>query len=417
MQNKEEGNIKKRNITIAVIFYIVILLSLSISGFLGDNDKENVEYALKYFNQTDIDTGKSYFVYRLASSVIYRVLIIILALIYVLKGYHNRFIETLSSKIKPGILLIFISFATIFILINIIRIPFSVYSSFYLGKIYGVMKADFGTWFLRYMAGSGISIFLFCASLSVVSYLIDRTRRFYIYIPIAILFIGITISIIYPRIITPLFYEMKKPANNDLKKKITSMLENSKIEIDDIYIIDSGRISSSVNAYMTGFGKERRIVLYDTLLENYSHDEILSVIAHETCHYVEEHMLIGITLGVAGIMLVLFLLNKFLYLVINGDLKNLIKPQMHGVFIITMILMSFIGRPIENAISRQMESRADLYSLKLAGKPETFINMKKKMAIDNRTNILPGWIFSRFYYSHPPILSRIKTAGDYLGKK
>ena len=259
-----------------------------------------------------------------------------------------------------------------------------------------------------------IYLFILSISLSIITLVIEKTKRYYIYIPITAIIISFTITVLYPRVITPLFFEIEKLQNPALKEKITSMIKKTGIEIEDIFVIDSSRISNSVNAYMTGFGEERRIVLYDTLLKNDNDDEILSVIAHETCHYIEEHMLIGISLGIAGIFLVLPLMNMLSTFVGVNGLKGLVKPQTHSTFLILLALFVFISKPVKNTITRYIESRADAYSITLTEKPEAFIEIKKRIAIENRTYLLPNPVFIWYYYTHPPVLERIKRAEDSL---
>lgn len=405
-----------RNIILLASGYIFLFLILVYFGIIGDTSKKSMEYALKFFSAEEIATGKDCFTFRLIPHAIYRVISIIFLLVITANGYHKKIIQKLFRKSRFKKILPFLSFLVLFIALEILRFPFSYFSSFYAGKRFGILNADFITWLFRYFASSGIFILFISSMLTIVTTIIIRTKRYFIYIPVALFFAGIAVTIIYPRIITPVFYKMEKLHHGELREKINGMLAKSDMTVNEIYVIDSSRISEAVNAYMTGFGGDKKIVLYDTLIKNYNSDEILSVVAHEICHYREEHVLTGITIASASLFLLLPLLNFFLKITGAGNLKAISKPENHTLFIILLIIVLFISKPVRNGISRTLERRADYYSIALTGNPLSFIEIKRKMAEENKTHLLPHKIYSWFYYTHPPVLERIKSAEKYLEK-
>ena len=398
---------------VIVAVYIVSLIILAILGFSGDLNIDTLDHALKYFTKSDIDTGRSFFLYGLIPANIYRIIAVIFLLFLSVKGYYSRFAEWLARRFKSRSLQIAVSLTVLFALLMVLRFPFALFTGFIRREMFGLMKTDIYTWIIRYLSAGAISILLTVLAITILLVIVYRTKRYYFYIPMAFLILGLTFTTIYPRFITPLFYDTVKLPENDLKIKIFKLLQKADVEIDDIYIINKSRYSVSANAYMTGFGPDRKIYIYDTLLQNFSDDEVLSVIGHEVCHYVKDDMLTGLLLGAVGILLALPLLNYISIYFFRRNLKSLAHPDSHPALLILLIITIFISKPIENSISRRIEHRADVYSINFTGKPDTFIEMKKRMARINKSYLLPHPVYAWFYYTHPRILERIKIAEEY----
>ena len=400
----------QRNLILITSVYVIILISLFVLGLIGDSSEETINFALKHFSRAEIDTGKAYFLYTSAPIAVDRILEILFLLIVSVKGYHSIYAGWLSGKIKSSLLVTFISFISLFICFNIIEFPFVYFASFLAGKKFGLMNAGLFTWMTRYISSSAIGILITCAFMSAISIIIKNAKRYHIYVPIAALIIGLCIIELYPKFIIPLFYKMEVLPDSELKNKIKTMCGNADIEIDGIYTIDSGRISNSINAYMVGTGGKRKIIIYDTLLKLKNDDEILTIVAHEICHYAEEHMLTGISIAALSLYLFIPLLNRLSKLSGTGNLKCLVMPRKHSVLILLLIVLLFLIKPVKNTISRYFEKRADTFALNITGKPDVFIAIKKKMAVENKSNILPGKIYSWFYYTHPSALDRMRCA-------
>ena len=183
--------------------------------------------------------------------------------------------------------------------------------------------------------------------------------------------------------------------------------------VKEIEVLEKGQYDRFVNAYMIGMSSERKIVLYDNLVNNYSHNQILAVLAHEMGHYEEEHMAIGLTLGALSLLIVLPLLKLLTRKIFEIDIKDLANPVNHGIFILIISVLMFIANPIENSISRYIEKRADEYALDLTKDSETVIEMKRKMAKDNKSHLMQHPVYVWFYHSHPTTLERIRMAEKF----
>jgi STE24 endopeptidase len=264
------------------------------------------------------------------------------------------------------------------------------------------------------MSSTAIFILIAGCSLTIIAIIINRTKRYIIYIPIAMFMISMCVIELYPKIIIPLFYKMEPLPAGELKDKIESMCKRADIDIDGIYMIDSGRISNSVNARMIGFGRSRKIVINDTLINIKNNDEILAIIGHEMCHYVEEHMLKGISIALLSLFLFIPLLKRLAAASAAGDIKFLAAPQRHSILLLLLIFLLFLSDPVKNAISRHFEKRADEFSINITGNPEAFIGIKKKTAVTNKSLILPNKVYTWYYYTHPAVLDRIRYAESRL---
>lgn len=405
-----------KKINIIIFLYIITLSILTILGILGTNNSETIKIAERYFNPSDIETGKNLFLMGLVPYTIYRIIAILFLLLVLIKKYHEKIIMKISQRINNSYIISYLSILLILLSLSIIKLPFNIYAQFYREKTFGLLNIDFGLWFIRHMSQLGISLIVISLIVFLFITVIGKIRKFYLVIPVLFLVIGLSISIIFPRFITPLFYDYIEIKDQVLSEKIFSMARKADVEINEIKVINKSQYSNRANAYLTGIGGKRRIVLYDTLIKNFSQDEILAILAHEMCHYVEEHMLIGISLASSGMILFLILLNLISKYVFSKDIQKMIEPMSHVQLYILIIVMLFFISPIENTISRTMEKRADSYSLKMVEQPETFIKMKVKLARKNKSLLLPNPIFTWFYYSHPAILDRIRSAEIFLEK-
>ncbi|MDY6934856.1 MAG: M48 family metalloprotease [Spirochaetota bacterium] len=396
-----------------IYIYILSLLIIGVFGFFGNNNNVEISYALKYFSRNDLDVGRSYFLFGMIPSTVSNIIGVLLLLYIAANGHHSRFSAYLSTRYKSDLLQVSISFAYILSILACINFPFALLTGFIRKDIFGLMNTDLFTWLARYFSATLIYLLLICVSLSILAIVIIKTKRFIIHIPIAFFILSLIFTIIYPRLITPIFYNSTKLPDNELRIKINRLINRSDIDIEDIYVLNKSRYSSAINAYMTGIGADRRIYLYDTLVNNFEAEEILSVIGHELCHYIEEHMLLGIALGTVGIIIALPLLNILSTYFTGKDLKCIMRPEGHPFLLILLIFIIFISKPIGNNVSREMERRADEYTINITENPDTFIRMKTRMTRINRSYILPNPLFVWFYYTHPPILERIRIAEKY----
>jgi STE24 endopeptidase len=216
---------------------------------------------------------------------------------------------------------------------------------------------------------------------------------------------------IYPVVIAPLFNKYEPLTDEALKDKITTLMAKVDLKTKGIYQVDEGKRSKHTNAYFTGIGKTKRIVLYDTLLASHSADEILAVLAHEIGHWKKKHILKQLIFMIIASLILLY----FIYLILGwhplyGAFGLKVTPVYAGLFLVSLYLTAagFFLSPVGATIMRRYEREADKMAWELTGTSASMINALKRLAKDNLANLHPHPLYVWFYYSHPPLIERIE---------
>jgi STE24 endopeptidase len=210
-----------------------------------------------------------------------------------------------------------------------------------------------------------------------------------------------------------MFYEIKSIENPGLEKRIIEIAHKSGISVDKIYVIEESRYSKHTNAFFVGFGDNKRIYLYDTLIQNNSEAEIISILTHEIGHWAYNHNLKGALLG--------FLLSLGVFVIGYYCLRKLLEetefagvemhsPSLIPVYLLLFIIFSTLTNPLEMAVSRKMEREADYYALRITEDPDAFISSEIKIARDNSSRLNRHPVPAFFRSSHPMTIDRIKMA-------
>jgi STE24 endopeptidase len=231
---------------------------------------------------------------------------------------------------------------------------------------------------------------------------------------------AIAYAFLMPVLIDPLFYHFHSLEDAQLQKQVTALAEKAGVQVSEVLVMDASRKGRHTNAYFTGFGPTRRIVLYDTLLKNHTPAEIESILAHEIGHWQHNHILKGILLGGVGACFGFFLLAQILRWAVDRRPFLLSGPADPAGLPLIVLLISvggFLALPAQNAVSRHFERQADETSLKLADHPDDFIAAEKRLARDNLSNLAPNPLSVWLFYTHPPALERIRMAEEWKQKR
>jgi len=216
---------------------------------------------------------------------------------------------------------------------------------------------------------------------------------------------------LYPVIIAPLFNKFEPIANNELEVQIRTLMEKAGLRAKGVFRMDASKRSKHTNAYFTGIGKSKRIVLFDTLLEAHTGEEILAVLAHELGHWKKKHvhkqLILAEILSLAGFYVVAKLLDWPLMYQTFGFPEPI--PYV-GLFLMGALFspLGYFAQPLASAISRKFEREADDYTLTLIPRAGPMVSALKRLAADNLANLNPHPIYAWFYYSHPPLVERIE---------
>tara|TARA_Y100001960_G_scaffold70560_1_gene74604 strand:- start:772 stop:1464 length:693 start_codon:yes stop_codon:yes gene_type:complete len=221
---------------------------------------------------------------------------------------------------------------------------------------------------------------------------------------------------IYPTVIAPLFNKFKKLENPDYEEKINSLLDKTGFEAKGLFVMDGSTRSNHGNAYFTGFGKNKRIVFYDTLLSTLKPEEVESVLAHELGHYKLKHIQKGLVastlLSFAGFYLLYIFFNIDSFFIDHG-LDHLTVYSKIYLFYLVIGVYTFFTTPISSLFSRKREFESDNYSIQYT-QGENMVSALIKLIKDNASTLTPDRLYSSYYYSHPPASERIRNIKEQL---
>jgi len=311
-------------------------------------------------------------------------------------------------------------FLVLFYVNDVLSIPFSLYYTFKIENRYGFNTMTFRLWVSDHVK----TLFLSSLLLSIVIlgglWLVRWSPRFWwLWVWSFIFLMSIFVMYISPYVIEPLFNRFTPLEDPSLSEGILRLVEKAGIRAGRILKVDASKRSRHTNAYFTGIGKTKRIVLYDTLLEGMNGNEILSVLAHEIGHWKKKHLLKTIALFEVLSITALYLS----YRLMQGDLLTTLFHIDHHSFFAKILILVFLAgitalplKPILHYYMRRHEREADRISQELMGDRESMAKAFIKLSKDNLANLYPHPLYVSLYYSHPPILERIRYIKG-LGRK
>jgi STE24 endopeptidase len=232
----------------------------------------------------------------------------------------------------------------------------------------------------------------------------------YCWVAVTLYMLGV--QFIAPTWIMPLFNKFTPLEAGELKSAILSYAGSIEFPIENVYVMDGSRRSSKSNAFFTGFGKHRRIVLFDTLIKQHTTGELLAVLAHEMGHYKKKHILQSMILGILQMGIMLYLLSIFISYQELFDAFYMPQKSVYAGLIFFSMLYSplnfFIGMFMQ-MLSRKNETEADRFSAETTHDPQSMVTALKKLSVHNLTNLMPHPLYVFLNYSHPPVLQRISA--------
>ena len=323
-------------------------------------------------------------------------------------GFLDEFVRSNSTHyIISGLLF----FGILFLINDILNIPFSLYSTFVVEEKYGFNKTSIHTFIADKCKGYGLTIVFGSAIMVPVFYFFNTFQDNGWWIAWALMTaFMIAVQPLFVHVIAPMFNKFTPLKDGDLKVAIEDFAKKVSFPIGRIDIMDGSKRSAHSNAYFSGFGKSRRIALFDTLLDKHSTEEIVSVVAHEIGHYKKKHIITGTILGILETGIMLFIFNLFMN---DSDLFAVFSVDTVSIYC-GLVFFSMLYSPISmvtsiftTAMSRKNEFEADAYALETTQKPEPLISMLKGLSASNLSHLTPHPLMVFLSYSHPPVVDRI----------
>ncbi len=293
---------------------------------------------------------------------------------------------------------------------DIINLPFSIYDTFKIEEKYGFNKTTPKTFVFDKIKGWLVGAIIGGGLLALIIFIYQKTGNlFWIYAWILISAFSIFMAMFYSNIIVPLFNKQTPLEDGELRDAISAFSEKVGFKLDNIFVIDGSKRSTKANAYFTGLGAKKRIVLYDTLIKDMTTDEIVAVLAHEIGHNKKKHVIQGLLIGLVQTGIVLFV---FGLLIGNPKLSSALgvdEPNFHIGLVAFGVLyspISFFTGIFMNILSRKNEYEADRFAAENF-KPEALASALKKLSVNNLSNLTPHKLYVFFHYSHPTLLQRL----------
>ncbi len=323
------------------------------------------------------------------------------------------FVDEIARSISENsIIITLVFFGIIMLTSDILSTPFSYYQTFVIEEKYGFNKTTLKTFFLDKLKGWLMMIVVGGLLLSAIVWFYESTgSNFWLYAWALVSFFAIFMNLFYARLIVPLFNKQSPLEEGTLRSQIESYAEKVGFTLDKIFIIDGSKRSTKANAYFSGFGSEKRVTLYDTLINDLNEDEIVAVLAHEVGHYKKKHIIINLIVSLLTTGFTLWLLSLFVGNQLLSEALNVSQPSFHIGLIAFGVLYSPISEItglIMNYLSRKFEYQADNYA-KTTFESEPLVSALKKLSKNNLSNLTPhpAYVFAR--YSHPTLLQRFQN--------
>lgn len=331
--------------------------------------------------------------------------------------FLDEFVREVSDNIYLKTLLFF---GIMGIAFDIVSIPFQIYGTFVIEEKFGFNKTTMKTfildklksWAISILIGGGLLSFILWAWLSMGE----------LFLPIV--FVGLSLFMIfmamfYTQLIVPLFNKLTPLEQGGLREKIEDFAIKTGFKLKNVFVVDGSKRSTKANAYFSGLGPRKMIVLYDTLINDLNEDEIVSVLAHEVGHYKYKHIYKGLVMSLLQSALMLFLLSIALkYPELSMSIGGIDASFYMGIIAFGLLYspLSFVTGIVSNIFTRKYEYEADAYA-KTNANAEDLINALKRLSVNNLSNLTPHKLYVFFNYSHPTLLQRESAMKLQAGKK
>ena len=302
---------------------------------------------------------------------------------------------------------------------SILELPFSLYGEFVIEKKFGFSKMTWKLWFTDLIKNLIVSLILISllTFIAAVAFVKFATSWWFILAAVMIAFTFI-MQVIYPKFIAPLFNKFSPLEDGEAKDKIMAILEKVGFKNGGLFVMDASKRSGHSNAYFSGFGKSKRIVLYDTLLKSLTPDELAAILGHELGHFKLHHITKRLFIMIPMEFLVTFLLYKMAHLVslynafgfTEITAQNVAGVQFIGIFLASTLWTSIseIVTPISNIFSRRHEYQADAFGAEVCGNADHLITGLIKLNSENLSELIPPKLYVFWNYSHPTLVERIE---------
>jgi STE24 endopeptidase len=318
----------------------------------------------------------------------------------------------LRMSFDSEIILALAFFGVLLIASDILTLPFQLYSTFVIEEKYGFNKTTLKTFFTDKLKGYFLAALIGGPLLALLIYLVNAIGvSFWIWFAVIAIAFMLFMNMFYTSLILPLFNKLSPLPDSDLKTAIQQFAVKVNFPLDNIFVIDGSKRSSKANAFFAGIGRKKKIVLYDTLIQKHTTEELVAVLAHEVGHFKKKHIIWGFVLSAIQIVFTLFILslmikNEALSYALGGSQLSIHLNLIAFTILFTPI--SGITGLLMSLYSRKNEFEADAYAKDTYSGP-ALAQALKTLSVDSLSNLYPHPWYVFFHYSHPPLLKRLEA--------
>ena len=401
-----------------LLFYIlivIIIVKFLFDTFLNAQNAKHFNDAIPkelegIYNPEEYEKSQAYKKVNYKFSLITSAFSLLLTLLFfIFEGF--AFVDEIARNLTNNTILItLIFFGIILFASDILTLPFSYYKTFVIEEKFGFNKSTLKTFILDKIKGWLMLLIIGGGILALLTWFYQlTTTNFWLYAWGLIAVFTIFMNLFYSKLIVPIFNKQTSLEEGELKTAIDNFGKKVGFKLDNIFVIDGSKRSTKANAYFSGFGPQKRVTLYDTLINDLETDEIVAVLAHEIGHYTKKHIIYNLVLSI--------ILTGFTFYILSLFVGNQLLSQALGVettsFHIGLISFGILYSPISeitgflmNIISRKFEYEADDYA-KNNYNAAALISSLKKLSKNNLSNLTPSSLYVKFHYSHPTLFERI----------
>jgi len=328
----------------------------------------------------------------------------------------SRNLKLFSFSISSNFYGAVIIYATLFSLIYYaVMFCLNLYRGFIIEHNFGLSNQTLSDWLKDEAKKCVLSFFIFVLFIESLYFLMLKSPEFWwAFMAMGWIVFTVILAKVFPVLILPLFFKFEKISDDSLKERLMRLAAKYGIKILDIFKLQLSAKTKKANAALVGIGGTRRVLLGDTLIKDYSHDEIEVVLAHELAHHKLGHMWKLLSFGALSAVAAFFLVSA-----LSPRITRTLRAEVIGdltAFPSIMFIMSLFGTflgPFENTFSRRLETAADMFSLKMTGLPHAFISCMDKLSRQNLSDPNPSKFIETLLYNHPSVSSRIKMAEEF----
>ncbi|MEO8231985.1 MAG: M48 family metallopeptidase [Ignavibacteriota bacterium] len=367
--------------------------------------------------------SKKYNNTKLAIGIGKTVISFVLIYLFIALGYSltlQNYIQNYIQNFTENSYLVFLFFIfTIGIFSSILFMPINIYTGFYLEHKYNLSNQTFYKYFIENVKSMLVGLAIGIPILLLFFFVLNQFGDlWWLVFASAMFLISVVLSQIFPIVILPIFYKILPLDDEELKTRISNLAKGAGIKVENVFTFDMSKNTKKANAAFTGLGKTKRIILGDTLLNNYLKDEIETVIAHELGHYKYKHIIKNILFGTVSSFITFFIISILYKNSLSWfEFESITQIAALPLLSLWAMIIGLIQSPIGNILSRNYEYEADRYAIESTLKPESFISTLNKLTDQNLGDREPHPFVEWFFYSHPSIKNRINAIKIFTKEK